>query len=265
MTDWKDELPLSDDLQLDLLVDNELTEAQRQRLLAHLEGEPERWRMLALRFVEGQMTGRGVQRWMAETRNAGTQTLPGRKRANARRLKARERWFMVLAMCVAFGCGVATDGWLSGSGENSPAPIAQSTTPASPSETDPADSTKSDNQTGPASLVQQTEPGSPANQTERPPITRALQPEPRYTVARSQPDITGRRVKVPLRRVRRADGRQAWSPRVRLAASKELALQQSGLDVQRRLGIVRVPLGGERHVMMPAQHMQVVRRVRHRI
>ena len=46
MNDWINELPLEDDLQLDLLVDNELNEKQRQQLLTSLEGTPERWRDL---------------------------------------------------------------------------------------------------------------------------------------------------------------------------------------------------------------------------
>lgn len=249
MTDWIDELPLSDDLQLDLLVDNELNEAQRQKLLTHLEGEPERWRMLALRFVEGQMTAGGVQRWMAETRNAGTQTLPNRKRANARRLKARERWFMVLAMCVAFGCGVAADGWLSGSGESIPAPIAQTPVP----EATPA--------------IGEPTPPAVADSTE--PAPRSLSPEGSQMVANeveadTQLERATRPIRIPLRRVRSADGQQTWTPR-RLVASKEPNSQQSGADVQRRMGVMRVPLGRQRHVVMPVQQTPTAPRRRYRI
>lgn len=233
MTDWINDLPLDDDLQLDLLVDNELNEAQRQRLLTWLEGEPERWRSVALRFVESQMLTTGVGRWTAETRDTETPVRP----VGTWRGRVRNRWFMVLAVCAAFGCGLAVEAWRSGEGPDG-RQVAEVETPEIP---EPAESF----------LMPLPEGSSgPVNERPRPVARRGM---------------SGRSLKVPLRLVQASAGPPTWTPRVQLTPSRERKLQQAGLDVQRRPGTVRIPLGGERYVMMPAQHLQVVPRVRYRI
>lgn len=240
MTDWIDNLPLDDDLQLDLLVDNELNDAQRQRLLTWLEGEPERWRVVALRFVEAQMLTSSVGRWTAETRDTETPVRPAAGSDSRRRNRIRHRWLMALTVCAAFGCGLAVEAWRGGVGDQVERPIAEITAP---------------------------EITVPEN-TQEP---RAVDvPSPETSVAsvatKSMPrSVGGRSMKVPMRLVRAAEGSPTWSPRVRLTRSRERQLQQAGLAVQRRAGTVRIPLGGERYVMMPAQHLQFVPRVRYRI
>ena len=58
-----DDVPL--DLQLDLLVDGELPEARRRTLLASLNGQPDGWRAVALRFLERQTEKQSVRALMA--------------------------------------------------------------------------------------------------------------------------------------------------------------------------------------------------------
>lgn len=46
--------PMELEMQIDLLVDEELAETQRQELLRHLERQPGLWRSLSIRFLERQ-------------------------------------------------------------------------------------------------------------------------------------------------------------------------------------------------------------------
>jgi hypothetical protein len=58
-----DDAPL--ELRLDLLVDGELGEYQRTQLLSLLDREPEKWRTLAVRFLQRQTEKESVRKLMA--------------------------------------------------------------------------------------------------------------------------------------------------------------------------------------------------------
>ncbi len=68
-----------------------------------------------------------------------------------------------------------------------------------------------------------------------------------------------------MSRIKTASGKEVWKPRRRLSKSDELALHQSGFEIQRRIGFRRVRVGGSRLVVMPSHEVQVVRQSRHRI
>jgi hypothetical protein len=64
-----DNTPTRDEEQLDLLVDNELTEAERRKLLSRLDGQPGGWRQCALAFLE-------AQQWKRDLRAVARETAP---------------------------------------------------------------------------------------------------------------------------------------------------------------------------------------------
>ena len=102
------ELPL--DLQLDLLVDEELGEDARLRLLAKLEMEPGRWRELALRFLERQVERRSARALIAGGR-VGLVDMQGELREESGRMRGLwiGRWMGVRGMTrVAAGLLIAT-------------------------------------------------------------------------------------------------------------------------------------------------------------
>jgi hypothetical protein len=70
MSHGKDKTNQIDDLQLDLLVDDELPEAQRAPVLRALDATPGRWRELAIRFMQRQVERKAI-RQMIEQRGAG--------------------------------------------------------------------------------------------------------------------------------------------------------------------------------------------------
>jgi anti-sigma factor RsiW len=74
---YRDDLPL--DLQLDLLVDGELPEQRRRALLAALDGQPDQWRAVALRFLQHQTEEQTVHALMAGGNLVPAELTPGRR------------------------------------------------------------------------------------------------------------------------------------------------------------------------------------------
>lgn len=106
MKDWIDEIPIDDDWLLELLVDNELNDQQRRRLLDGLDGEPDGWRRCALAFLESQSCAGDLSAWVPDPGRAATpveRVKPGR----LGRLSA-----VAAALLLAFALGTASRGWL---------------------------------------------------------------------------------------------------------------------------------------------------------
>lgn len=76
---------VSDEL-LDRLVDNELPEDQRRRLLAELERRPDQWRRCALAFLEAQAWSSGLREMLAGDQQGGS-------RLAARGDQLSRKWF----------------------------------------------------------------------------------------------------------------------------------------------------------------------------
>jgi hypothetical protein len=91
---------LDDDRRFDLLVDGELSEAERRELLAGLDHEPDGWRRCALAFLEAQCWKEGFG---ALVRRPEAQPAPSRAaQQSARRFWLFNRHGTALAMAASF-------------------------------------------------------------------------------------------------------------------------------------------------------------------
>jgi hypothetical protein len=111
MNPTDENLPTIDQSLFDLLVDGELSDAQRRDLLAKLEAAPGGWRRCALAFLEAQC-------WREELRSVTPYTAPRPKASAASRRQVRSwgKGATLLAMAASFlialGLGVfLRDAW----------------------------------------------------------------------------------------------------------------------------------------------------------
>lgn len=96
MNPTDDKLPAIDDRQFDLLVDAELTEAERRELLTSLDEVPDGWRRCALAFLEAQS-------WREELSPIRRQEASKpRPRRSLRRWVPSGPWATALAMAASF-------------------------------------------------------------------------------------------------------------------------------------------------------------------
>lgn len=261
---WIEKLPLDDDMQIDLLVDNELNESQRQRLLVFFDSEPKHWRTLALRFVESQMMGETTGQQSAVTIPAKVLTSTDHNS----RASSRRHWNIAavcLGLCLAFVVGMNFDGFKNGSGRD----VVKTKTPKVEKARDvdqmnSADITipqENDRSSSPTNVVVDSQTPQQSPLSAQPTQDENTSKHPR----RATPILASNGFPVPMSRIKTASGKEAWKPRRRLSKSDELALHQAGFEVQRRIGFKRVRVGGSRLVVMPSRETQVVRRNRHRI
>ncbi len=100
-----------DDEQLDMLIDGELSEAERREVLSQLDAEPDGWRRCALAFLEAQSWREEMQ---AIPREAVVQQAPIVPNSRS----SWRRFHTVLAVAtsflLAFGLGLAIDDMLGG-------------------------------------------------------------------------------------------------------------------------------------------------------
>jgi len=109
-----------DDAQLDLLVDGELSDAQRRDVLSRLDAEPGGWRRCALAFSKRRVGGEGMRDMTRQSTAAPTAVAP----------KSRPAWAPASndprhgrpASCWALGLGIAVDN-LAGRQRPTAAPI----------------------------------------------------------------------------------------------------------------------------------------------
>jgi len=126
------DMPPNDDRRFDLLVDGELSEAERRELLAGLDDEPGAWRRCALAFLEAQCWRRelGAVRDEAVRRPGEVSPVTAARSASpGRRLR---RWFhptvTLLAVAASFLVAMALGWWIFGPGQAddyAPGPPAQ--------------------------------------------------------------------------------------------------------------------------------------------
>lgn len=113
----------SDDQRLlDLLVDNELSLAERRELLGRLDEQPDGWRRCALAFLEAQ----AWQTELPEVTRAAAEPMPGESEPGPRRggsLGWSNYLSLAASFLLAFGLGL----WMRGAG----------TTPANPQPSNP--------------------------------------------------------------------------------------------------------------------------------
>jgi len=77
MTQMDDAMPL--DLRLDLLVDGELNDFQREQLLLQIDRDPAQWRTLAIRFLQRQTEKESVRKLMAGSNLIPTEVVPAKR------------------------------------------------------------------------------------------------------------------------------------------------------------------------------------------
>src|SRR3954467_783830 len=104
-----DNQPLNDDIQLDRLVDGELSSSERRRLLESFDKRPESWRRCALAFLEAQS-------WREElgqvARDQGPQAAASVSPVSSVGLNRKPAWMigatwlaMAAGLLLAFGLG----------------------------------------------------------------------------------------------------------------------------------------------------------------
>lgn len=114
-----------DIVQLDRLVDGELSGDQRRALLEQLETAPGGWRRCALAFLEAQSWGQGLKAALTEpqpTTQPGNLVEPVRRRFGGRFVE--QALMLAASFLVAFSLGIAARGWLSPGGPAGEAMIA---------------------------------------------------------------------------------------------------------------------------------------------
>ncbi len=98
-----------DDAQLDMLIDGELSEAERRDVLSQIDAEPDGWRRCALAFLEAQS-------WREEMRAIPCETVVEAAVVAPKSRSSRQRFQTVLAVAasflLAFGLGLAIDDML---------------------------------------------------------------------------------------------------------------------------------------------------------
>src|SRR5579862_8950349 len=100
-----DEAPL--DLRLDLLVDGDLGDHQRAELLRLIEREPERWRALAMRFLQRQTEKESVRKLMAGGTLLPAEVAPAKHHVIGR-VGMRRFVAAAAAVCIAAGSALVT-------------------------------------------------------------------------------------------------------------------------------------------------------------
>ena len=108
MNPWIDDVPIDDDWLLDLLVDNELSEEQRRRLLSHLDRQPDGWRRCALAFLESQSYGSDLGSFASEPEAQPAPMPP------ARRSRFLKPLAVAASLMLAFALGMVVRGGVPG-------------------------------------------------------------------------------------------------------------------------------------------------------
>ena len=116
MTDAKGNLGAGDDCTLDLLVDGELSDHQRRRLLAALDDQPDGWRRCALAFVEAQTWGRDLKTMCGEAAGAVDEAASANSAVKTSSTTARTLLAMAAGFLVAFALGIGWSQWTSSGG-----------------------------------------------------------------------------------------------------------------------------------------------------
>lgn len=243
---------------LEMLVDGELTEADRRQVLLALEDVPQGWRRCALAFLEVQCMRDSMRSMTQETttkpqaaRSAGSRSVPG------------GLWGTLAAMAacflIALGLGFVWHGALNrGISDPTSSQLAGSNTEKEVSKTKPHDS-------GSIPASDFPDNGPPWDDPDR------NLPESRFADSRpgswqvvtvpvsSGPDGTAESIRIPAVERDRLDER--WTrgfPRATLPGDILEALQQSGHRVQRHRQFLHpVPLDDGRQLVVPVDEVEV--------
>ena len=89
------------------LVDGELNGSQQQRLLAFLERQPDRWRHVALRFVESRLVTEATE---PPKPSASRRSVQRRKAIQSGQSRTRpHQWIVLAGIVIAFAGGLIAD------------------------------------------------------------------------------------------------------------------------------------------------------------
>lgn len=138
-----------DDQQLDLLVDGELTEEERRRVLILLDRDPDGWRRCALAFLESRSWREELRAMSRESRLEDPSIPP-----TSRTTWSRVRILAAMAACflLALGLGLAIGDLAGRAGQ--PAALAPSTKqPAGPQSSEPATENESPDTSPPSGVA----------------------------------------------------------------------------------------------------------------
>lgn len=224
---------------LDRLVDGELSEADRQQLLKHLERTAGAWRQCALAFLEAQCIRESLSAWKADAAEAVPAGIARPLPPPVRRLG---RWEFVAALAAsALVAGVL--GWFAGAGRwpsTSLAPIPLAGTPAA---------------IGPPTAPWEARPGGAPQVAEQPAETWG---DGWQTVAVRVTDPFGlesREIPLPVFPTQRID--PSWLHPAPLPPEMCECLRRQGYEIRQHRALVPTRCGDGRCVVMPVDQVEI--------
>jgi hypothetical protein len=236
-------LPPIDDEQFDLLVDGELPESERRRLLASLDKTPGGWRRCALAFLEGQSWKKELGRMASERLNEPPSAPARRPRSG---FGGRLHTLLAMAACflLAFVLGLALrDAWRTGPAAGPEqndfvAAGAPNDAPAAPSP---------DEAVAPESALAESSP-VPATSSPWQTVTLAVD---------GGPDGETEFIHIPAREWRSGD--DPWRESMNTAVPRGLLefLNRRGFRFQQDRRLVPVPLKDGRQLVVPMHVLDV--------
>ena len=237
MNDWIDKIPIDDDWLLELLVDDELDERQKRRLLEFLDGEPEGWRRCALAFLESQSLTRDLPAPSEDEREAAARMRFGGWRRSARVLAS------AASLLLAFLLGMIV--WEKFSGARVPLADRVGTWAESGRVT--------------PRVAEEIRHGAGRSEEAVPaaPVAEPL-PEQVTLVFDDGPDGGERRVPVSLVDASELEDPLLWEATWPIPRSVLRALERTGHRIERSRRDVTLDLGEDRRVVVPVEELKVV-------
>ena len=239
----KDEMETFDDShRFDLLVDGELNETERRRLLTELDDEPSGWRRCALAFLEAQAWKEPFGD-LIRPQDESTRDEPPRERQGPPSRPLGRFWFgghggTVLAMVASFLVAL----YLGTLIQHGPQP----TEPLAPGATDMVAGTSS------AGIM--ATPG-----VESPQRSDSVSPRWQMVTVSAGKDAQGNPRSFRLPVIERDQFDESWLSETSAPLPAELteAIKQPGNEVQRRRYFIRLKMKDGRHLVVPVDEVNV--------
>ncbi|MCG8586423.1 MAG: hypothetical protein MI757_17070 [Pirellulales bacterium] len=223
---------------IDLLVDGELPEERRRKLLADMDATDGGWRRLALAFVEAQTMREALENFVDEPRDALPAAAVVPTKAIALGPSHMTFWAAVAAsFLIALAIGLSIRG--------EPSPLAnQPATTNEPKKQPPREAVPSPapNDKQPAVLAADDADDSPFGQA---------------TLLVSDHGSEPRRVKLPVVFAQDGEPLRQLSDRASIPPDVQHALERMGYRVQQQRSVVRRPLGDGREMFVPVNQVDV--------
>jgi hypothetical protein len=230
-----------DNLPFDRLVDGELDEPERRRLLAGLDNEPGGWRRCALAFLEAQCWKQAIKIPGGQAFLSAEESLPAHNRQESECLSSlavrRSPWPSRLGTLAAMAASFLVALWLG--------TVAQQTRLGGHGFTDQI-----------ASTVGNRQPSAQPSQPNVPPDGNGAS-SPWRVVTVSNGQAPGSSFDLPA--VERENVDQQWLQSVPAAIPENVlqALSRTGYQIQQQRELVPVPLQDGRRLMVPVDQVEL--------